>query len=202
VQTLLNYWPTTPLAETASVFGELLLMRRLLSVESGPRMRAILLGRRIEDILATVFNQVSYTRWEQKAHARRASGIVPAEEYSQLWMEERHRLYGDSVKFFPQDRWGWISIGHFVHYRFYCYSYALGQLLVLALFRKFEEEGESFIPQYVQLLSAGCSDTPQNLLAAMGLDIADPGFWAQGFGTLESLIDQFEGLLALEPATG
>lgn len=198
VQTPLNYWPTTPLAETASVFGELLLMRRLLSLEDLPWMRAILLARRIEEILATVFNQVSYTRWEQRAHARRAAGIVPPDEYSKLWMDERIRLYGDSVRFFPQDRWGWISIGHFVHYRFYCYSYALGQLLVLALYRKFEEERESFIPKYVQLLSAGCSDTPQNLLAAIGLDISDPGFWAHGFRTLEGLINEFEALLGAE----
>src|SRR5262249_18776706 len=179
----------------ASVFGELLLMRRLLAVEDAPQMRAVLLARRIEDILATVFNQVSYTRWEQKAHARRAAGIVPAEEYAKLWMDERLRLYGDSVKFFPRDRWGWISISHFVHYRFYCYSYALGQLLVLALFRKFEQEGESFIPKYVQLLSEGSSDTPQNLLAAIGVDISHPGFWAHGFRTLESLIDEFEKLV-------
>jgi oligoendopeptidase F len=191
----LNFWPTTPMAETASVFGELLLMRRLLDAEKDRDVRRELLGVRIEDILSTVFNQVSYTRWEQKAHARRAASIVPAEELSKLWMDERARLYGDAVRFLPQDRWGFLSIGHFVHYRFYCYSYAFGQLLVLALFRKYEEEGAAFVPRYVELLSSGGSDTPQKLLQRVGVDLADPGFWQRGFDTLKSLLDEFEALL-------
>ncbi len=191
----LNFWATTPMAETASVFGELLLMKRLFEAEQDREVRRNLLAVRIEDIISTVFNQVSYTRWEQKAHARRAEGVVPAEDYSRLWMDERVRLYGDAVKLLPQDRWGWISIGHFVHYRFYCYSYAFGQLLVLALFRKYQEEGERFVPQYVELLSSGCSDTPAQLLAAIGVDLTDPLFWQRGFDTLAGLLDDFEGLL-------
>lgn len=191
-QSPLNFWPTTPLAETASVFGELLLMKRLMEQEKDPAARKNLLAIRIEDIISTVFNQVAYTRWEQKAHARRAEGVAPAEEYNKLWMEERQKLYGDAVQMFPRDRWGWISIGHFVHYRFYCYSYAFGQLLVLALFAKYEEEGEAFIPKYVELLSSGSSDTPQALLKKMGVDVADPDFWARGFKTLETLLDEFE----------
>ncbi|MHB8877225.1 MAG: M3 family oligoendopeptidase [Myxococcaceae bacterium] len=191
----LNFWATTPMAETASVFAELVLMRKLLDQESVPEVRRSLLALRIEDILATVFNQVSYTRWEQKAHARRAQGVTPAEELSALWMEERKRLYGDAVRFLPQDRWGWISIGHFVHYRFYCYSYAFGQLLVLALFRKYQEEGKAFVPRYVELLSSGSSATPQRLLSAIGVDVADPAFWERGFTTLAGLLDDFERLL-------
>ncbi len=192
---LLNFWATTPMAETASVFGELLLMKRLLESEKDKEVRKGLLALRIEDILATVFSQVSYTRWEQKAHARRAEGVTPAEDFAKLWMDERVRLYGDSVRFLPQDRWGWIGIGHFVSYRFYCYSYAFGQLLVLALFRKYEEEGSPFIPRYVELLSSGCADTPQALLARVGIDLTDSQFWARGFQTLAGLMDEFEALL-------
>ncbi len=194
-QSPLNFWPTTPLAETASVFAELLLMRRLFDAERDPVVRRNLLAVRIEDVLATVFNQVAYTRWEMRAHARRAEGVVPAEDFSKLWMEERGRLYGDSVKLFPRDRWGWISIPHFVSYRFYCYSYAFGQLLVLALYRRFEEEGSAFIPRYVELLSSGSSDTPQALLARVGLDITSPTFWSAGFETVRGMIDDFEGLV-------
>lgn len=194
-QTPLNFWPTTPLAETASVFGELLLMKRLMETEKDASARRSLLAVRIEDILSTVFNQVSYTRWEQKAHARRAEGVVPAEDFAALWMDERKKLWGDAVKLFPRDRWAWISIGHFVHFRFYCYSYAFGQLLVLALFRKYEQEGKAFVPRYVELLSSGGSDTPQALLARMGIDLAAPGFWKQGFDILAGLIDEFEKLL-------
>jgi oligoendopeptidase F len=186
-----NFWATTPMAETASVFAELVLMKRLLETEKDPAVRKSLLGLRIEDIVSTVFNQVSYTRWEQKAHARRQEGVVPVEEFNNLWLSERKRLYGDAVKLEPRDRWGWISIGHFVHYRFYCYSYAFGQLLVLALFRKYEEEGPSFIPKYVELLSSGSSDTPQNMLKRVGIDLSDPGFWQRGFETLKGLLDEF-----------
>lgn len=196
-QSPLNFWPTTPLAETASVFAELLLMKRLMDQQQDAETKRNLLGARIEDILATVFNQVAYTRWEMRAHAQRAQNVVPAEEYSKLWMEERGKLYGDSVKLFPRDRWGWISIPHFVNYRFYCYSYAFGQLLVLALFRKYEEEGSPFIPRYVELLSSGSSDTPQALLQRVGLDISQPSFWDAGFKTVEALIDDFEKLVTM-----
>jgi oligoendopeptidase F len=195
-QTPLNFWASTPLAETASVFGELVLMRRLLDAENDPAVRRSLLALRIEDIISTVFNQVAYTRWEQKAHARRAEGVTPAEDFAALWVEERRRLYGDAVQMFPRDRWGWISIGHFVHYRFYCYSYAFGQLLVLALYRKYEQEGERFIPRYVELLSSGCSEAPADLLARIGIDVAAPGFWEQGFQTVAALIDEMEKLVA------
>jgi oligoendopeptidase F len=191
----LNFWATTPMAETASVFAELVLMRRLLDEEKDALVQRSLLAMRIEDILATVFSQVSYTRWEQKAHARRAQGVVPAEEYSALWLDERRRLYGDAVRFLPQDRWGWISIPHFINHRFYCYSYAFGQLLVLALYRKYQDEGPGFVPRYVELLSSGCSATPQRLLSAIGVDVADPAFWDRGFVTLECLIDDFERLV-------
>jgi oligoendopeptidase F len=193
-QSILNFWPTTPMAETASVFAELVLMRRLLDQEKDPTVRRNLLALRIEDIIATVCNQVMYTRWEQKAHARRADGVVPVEEFANLWLEERKKLYGGAVRFEPQDRWGWLSIGHFVHYRFYCYSYAFGQLLVLALFNKYEEDPKAFVPKYAELLSSGSSDTPQALLKKMGIDIEAPTFWAQGFVTLGSLIDEFERL--------
>jgi oligoendopeptidase F len=191
-QTPLNFWASTPLAETASVFGELVLMRRLLDAEKDPAVRRSLLALRIEDIISTVFNQVAYTRWEQRAHARRAEGVAPAEDFARLWVEERKRLYGDAVQMFPRDRWGWISIGHFVHYRFYCYSYAFGQLLVLALYRKYEQEGERFIPRYVELLSSGGSEAPADLLSRVGIDVAVPGFWEQGFQTVAALIDEME----------
>src|SRR5205085_7119491 len=129
-QTLLNFGPTTPMAETASVFGEIVLGRRLLDVEKDPAIRRSLLAMRIEDILATVFRQVMYTRWEQEAHARRRAEVITADEYGALWRAQLGRLYGDAVRLSDLDRWGWIGIPHFVHSRFYCYSYAFGQLLV------------------------------------------------------------------------
>ena len=194
-QSLLNYGPTTPMAETASVFGEIVLARQLLAKETDPTTRRSLLAMRIEDILATVFRQVMYTRWEQAAHARRAEGVATADEYGALWKGQLGRLYGDAVALSGLDHWGWIGIPHFIHSRFYCYSYAFGQLLVLALYRLYTEEGERFVPRYLSLLAGGGSGTPEELLARVGLDVHAEGFWQNGFDTLSDLIAEFEKTL-------
>jgi oligoendopeptidase F len=194
-QTLLNYGPTTPMAETASVFGEIVLARRLLDAERDPAVRRSLLAMRIEDILATVFRQVMYTRWEQSAHARRAEGVATVEEYGALWREHLERLYGDAVRLGELDRWGWIGIPHFIHSRFYCYSYAFGQLLVLALYRRYSEEGDRFVPRYLDLLAGGGSGTPEELLGRVGIDVHRPEFWQQGFATLGELVEEFRRTL-------
>ncbi|MBI3979758.1 MAG: M3 family oligoendopeptidase, partial [Chloroflexi bacterium] len=128
-QTLVNYHPTTPMAELASVFGEILLANHLRAVETDPEVRRTVVSGMVEDAAATIFRQVMYTRWEQRAHGRRAEGVATADEYSAVWLEENRRLYGDTTIFEPLDRWGWIAIPHFVHYRFYCFSYAFGHLL-------------------------------------------------------------------------
>jgi oligoendopeptidase F len=197
-QSPLNYWPTTPLAETASVFGELLLARHLLDRYQGSgdrEIRRALLALRIEDAVATIMRQVMYTRFEQKAHARRAEGVVPAEEYGQLWATELGRLYGDAVTTSPLDSWGWITIPHLVQYRFYCYSYAFGMLLVFALYKKWEREGSGFVPGYLELLSAGGSLEPERLLAQVGVDIADPGFWRSGLSVVREDLEAFRAAL-------
>ncbi|MGE5619713.1 MAG: M3 family oligoendopeptidase [Sphingomonadaceae bacterium] len=191
-QTPLNYGPTTPMAEVASVFGEILLSSLLRERESDPLMRRSILSGMIEDAIATIFRQVMYTRWEQRAHARRANGVATAEEYSALWMEENARLYGDAVRFADLDRWGWITIPHFVHYRFYCYSYSFGHLLTFALYRKYLEEGEGFVPRYLELLAAGGKDRPERLLESVGLNPLEGGFWEQGFQVLEGLMQEFK----------
>jgi oligoendopeptidase F len=194
-QSLLNYGPTTPMAETASVFGEIVLGRRLLERERDPAARRALVAMRIEDILATVYRQVMYTRWEQQAHARRAEGVATADEYGALWRAQLGRLYGDAVRLSDLDGWGWIGIPHFIHSRFYCYSYAFGQLLVLALYRRYTEEGDRFVPRYLDLLAAGGSGTPEELLARVGIDVHAEGFWQQGFAMLADLVDEFRRTL-------
>jgi oligoendopeptidase F len=193
-QTLLNYGPTTPMAETASVFGEIVLMRRLIQQEKDPVARRSLLAARIEDVLATVFRQVMYTRWEQEAHARRAEGVLTADEYGKIWRGQLERLYGDAVRLGALDSWGWIGIPHFIHSRFYCYSYAFGQLLVLALYRRYQEEGDRFVPRYLELLASGGSGTPEELLGRVGIDIAQPRFWQEGFQMVEALVQEFEAV--------
>ncbi len=189
----------TPLttAETASVFGEMLVFRRLMREEKDPKVRLALLCGKLEDAFATVFRQVAMTRFEQALHeARRAEGELPLERVNALWMDANRPMFGDSVALSDDYAWWWLYIPHFVHTPFYCYAYAFGELLVLALLRRYDEEGPGFVPKYLALLEAGGSDTPENLLAAMDLDVADPSFWSGGLALLEDLLEQAEALAA------
>jgi oligoendopeptidase F len=188
-QSLLNYWPTSPMAETASVFGELVLGRNLLAHESDPAARRAMLAARVEDALGTIHRQVSFTRYELRTHEARAEGVVPVETIASIWTGEMDRLYGDSVKRTERDRFGWAAIPHLIHYRFYCYSYAFGQLLVFALYDLWEREGAAFVPKYLRLLSGGGRDRPEALLAELGLDVRDPAFWSRGLAVVTRMVD-------------
>jgi oligoendopeptidase F len=191
-----NDTPLT-LAETASVFGEMLVFRRLLREESDPKTRLALLCGKIEDSFATVFRQVVMTRFEEKLHAaRRGEGELPIERISALWMEANQPMHGDAVQLTDDYAWWWLYIPHFVHSPFYCYAYAFGELLVLALLARYDAEGEAFVPRYLDLLRAGGSDTPAALLRHLDLDVTDPGFWDGGLAVLERMVDEAEQLAA------
>lgn len=194
----------TPLttAETASVFGEMLVFRRLLREEREPKRRLALLCGKLEDAFATVFRQVAMTRFEESLHAaRRAEGELPLERINALWMDASRPMFGDSVELGDDYAWWWLYIPHFVHSPFYCYAYAFGELLVLALLRRYDEEGAAFVPRYLELLAAGGSDTPERLLARMGLDVADPAFWDGGLALLEEMVAEAEKLAELPVAS-
>jgi oligoendopeptidase F len=191
-----NDTPLT-LAETASVFGEMLVFRRLLRGESDPKARLALLCGKIEDSFATVFRQVVMTRFEEKLHAaRRREGELPIERISALWMEANGPMHGDAVRLSDDYAWWWLYIPHFVHSPFYCYAYAYGELLVLALLARYDAEGEAFVPRYLDLLRAGGSDSPAVLLKQLGLDVTDPTFWDGGLSVLEQMVDEAEQLAA------
>lgn len=183
-QRLLNFGASTPLAETASVFAEILLDDLLLERMSGEE-RTLLLAERVEDAIHTLFRQVMYTFFEQKSlEARREAALAP-EDFHRLWQEEQERLYGESVAWTELDRSAWAGIPHFVHYRFYTYSYALGYLVVLALYGRYREEGESFVPKYLEVLEAGESLGPKEILAQAGVELGSEAFFRYGFGVLE-----------------
>lgn len=194
-QTMLNYHAPLPLAETASVFGEMLLTRSLLEKESDPSVKIALLCAKIEDIIATTFRQNVLTRFEERMHNERKEGLLTATRLCDLWWEENGKLYGDAVDMIEPYRWGWSYISHFIHARFYCYSYTFAELLVLSLYGKYLEEGDAFIPTYVSILESGGSLSPADTVKPAGIDLADPHFWQKGYDFLAELIEELKGLI-------
>ncbi len=189
----------TPLttAETASVFGEMLTFQRLQQVYPDSRTRLALLCGKIEDGFATVFRQVVLTRFEQSLHeARQAKGELTTEQINELWLAANRPMHGDVVKLTEGYGWWWMYIGHFVHVPFYCYAYAFGELLVLALVQKYRQEGHAFVPRYLRLLASGGSEAPHVLLARLGVDVTDPGFWELGLKLLGDMVTEAERLAA------
>ncbi|HEY5975038.1 MAG TPA: M3 family metallopeptidase, partial [Geobacteraceae bacterium] len=194
-QSLLNYHAPLPLAETASVFGEMLLTRHLLREEPNREVKIALLCAQIEDIIATTFRQNVLTRFEERLHRERATGLLSTSRLGELWWEENARLYGDSVAMIEPYRWGWSYISHFIHARFYCYAYTFAELLVLALFRTYLTEGDRFIPCYEAILTSGGSQSPADTVRPAGIDLADPHFWQGGYDILKDLIAELTELL-------
>lgn len=187
----------TPLttAEMASVFGEMLTFQRLQQRYPEPRIRLALLCGKIEDGFATVFRQVVLTRFEQSLHrARHESGELTTEQINELWLSANRPMHGDVVHLTDGYGWWWSYIGHFVHVPFYCYAYAFGELLVLALVQKYKQEGSAFVPRYLELLSSGGSDAPHILLAKLGVDVNDPSFWELGLRLLDDMVTEAERL--------
>lgn len=194
----------TPLtmAETASTFGEILTFRKLLESSSDSKVKLALLCSKIEDSFATIFRQIVLTRFEQRLHeARRAQGELTPEHIGELWFEANQQMFGDSVKLTDDYRWWWLYIGHFIYSPFYCYAYAFGELLVFALYQKYLREGEAFVPKYLDLLSAGGSDSPQKLLAPLGINTGDPNFWNTGLEFLRALVREANELAERAPSS-
>jgi len=194
-QTMLNYHPPLPLAETASVFGEMLLTRLLLENETDVAVKRSLLCAKIEDIIATTFRQNVLTKFEERMHLERKEGLLTANQLCDIWWEENGKLYGDSVQMIEPYRFGWSYISHFIHARFYCYSYTCAELLVLSLYQRYLKQRESFIPIYRDILADGGSRTPAETLAPAGIVLTDPGFWQDGYDLLRDLIEELKKLV-------
>jgi oligoendopeptidase F len=192
---LQSFHPIIPLAETASTFAELITVNRLLQEQTDPDIRLQLMASRIETGINTIMRQVMVTRWEKLAHARRREGFVSAEIFCELWERQNLNLTGCAVIRNETDRWGWISVPHLIQSRFYCYSYAFGQLLVYALYQQYLEEGESFVPKLLEILRAGGSRPVTDVLADVGIDIHDPNLWRKGLNGMTRMVDEFEAAI-------
>lgn len=189
----------TPLttAETASVFGEMLVFQRLMAAESDPANRLAMLVSKIDDSIATVFRQVAMNRFEDRIHSdRRTKGELSVDALSEAWIETQTSMFDGAVTLGEHYRYWWSYIPHFLHTPGYVYAYAFGELLVLALYAKYKEEGAGFPERYLELLASGGSDWPHVLVARLGIDLTDLSFWNRGLDAIDALVTEAEGLAA------
>jgi oligoendopeptidase F len=168
---------------------------RLLAAARDDKERLGLLAERIDGEIATVFRQMAMNRFEHLVHThRRSDGELSVDRICELWVESQRELFGDSVEITEGYRLWWSYVPHFINTPGYVYAYAYGQLLALSAYSRFREEGESFVPRYLELLSAGGSHSPEELGAIIGIDLADPGFWDAGLRLIDDQLAEAEAL--------
>jgi len=190
---IFTWHATLPLAETASTFGEMMLVDRLLAQERDENVRRDLLFRQIDGSYATIMRQAFFALFERQAHELIQDG-ASVDVLANTYLQNLQQQFGEAVDISDEFRWEWVSIPHIYQVPFYVYAYAFGQLLVLSLYQQFKAEGEAFKPRYLKILSAGGSEAPAGILADAGIDIFDPGFWQGGFEVVRSSLDQLEAL--------
>jgi oligoendopeptidase F len=194
-QTIFHHGTPLTTAEMASVFGEMLVFQRLMRREGDPANRLALLMSKIDDTIATVFRQVAMNRFEARIHTdRRENGELQSDEFAEHWMETQRAMFEGSVTLGDHYQHWWSYVPHFLHTPGYVYAYAFGELLVLALYARYEESDSGFADQYLDLLRAGGSGWPHELVGHMGVDLEDEDFWQNGLSHIEALIEQAEAL--------
>jgi len=191
--TVFTYHASLPLAETASTFGEMMLVERLLSEETDESVRRDLLFRQVDDAYATIMRQAYFALFERQAHEM-VQKNASMDELSAAYVENLKEQFGDAVELSDEFKWEWVSIPHIYHTPFYVYAYTFGQLLVLSLYQQFKAEGEAFKPRYLKILSAGGSEAPARILSEAGIDIRSGAFWQGGFDVITALVEQLERL--------
>ncbi len=182
------------LAETASVFGEMLTFQALLRRETDPKRRRALLAGKVEDMLNTVVRQIAFHEFERQLHDRRREGELTPDEIGEIWMQTQRDGLGPALRFDDDYRSFWAYIPHFIHTPFYVYAYAFGDCLVNSLYAVYQQAERGFAERYLDMLSAGGSKRHKELLAPFGLDASDPAFWARGLGVIRGFIDQLEAM--------
>ncbi|MCC7045300.1 MAG: M3 family oligoendopeptidase [Alphaproteobacteria bacterium] len=180
------------LAETASVFGEMLTFRALLNKEKDPKRRRVLLATKVEDMLNTVVRQIAFFDFETRIHDERRKGELTAERIGQIWMDVQGESLGPALHFDAEYQYYWAYIPHFVHSPFYVYAYAFGDCLVNSLYAVYQDAHPRFVEKYLAMLKAGGTLRHKELLAPFGLDATDPTFWQRGLGVIRGFIDEIE----------
>jgi oligoendopeptidase F len=188
---LFTFHSSLPLAETASTFGEMLLLDHLLGTERDASVRQTLLFRQVDDAYATVMRQAQFALFERQAHDLVQQGAT-IDELSDAYLENLNKQFGAAVEVSDEFRWEWVSIPHIYLTPFYVYAYTFGQLLVLSLYQQYKLEGDAFKPRYLGLLSAGGSKSPEQILTDAGIDMHQASFWQGGFNVIQGLVEQLE----------
>ncbi len=188
---LMSDTPLT-LAETASVFGEMLTFQALLKRESDPKRRRILLAGKVEDMLNTVVRQIAFHEFERRVHDERRTAELTADRIGEIWMDVQRESLGPALRFDDDYRVWWSYIPHFIHTPFYVYAYAFGDCLVNSLYAVYRSAAPGFAEKYLTMLAAGGTKRHRELLAPFGLDASDPAFWAKGLGVIKGFIDELE----------
>lgn len=190
---LFTFHSSLPLAETASTFGEMMLVDRLLETDQDASVRQSLLFRQVDDAYATVMRQAQFAIFERQAHDLVQHGAT-IDELSTAYLENLRHQFGEAVEVSDEFRWEWVSIPHIYYTPFYVYAYTFGQLLVLSLYQQYKAEGNAFKPRYLSLLSAGGSKSPEKILSDAGIDMHSADFWQGGFDVIRGLIEQLEDI--------
>jgi oligoendopeptidase F len=190
---IMTFHPALPMAETASVFSEMLLTDLLLERQSDPLGRRDLLMGVIDDIYATVLRQAFFVLFEREAHRAVVEG-ASVEDLHAIYARNLAVQFGDAVDIDACFRYEWVSIPHIFNTPFYCYAYCFGQLLSLSLYQRYREKGPSFAPELFRILAYGGSAKPERILGEAGIDIADEEFWRSGFRVIQSLVEDLKGL--------
>jgi oligoendopeptidase F len=191
-QHLFYYHPILPLAETASVFSEMLITDKLLAEQTDTQSIQAILTDKLEDVFATSHRQNMFSNFELKTHDLLTEGLVSSTDLCDIYEGELKKMFGQSVVITPEYRWEWSSIPHMIDSPFYVFSYNFGNLLVMALYQQYKEEGAAFIPKYKQILAAGSSASPYDIVGIAGFDLRDPKFWRKGISVIEGLLVRLE----------
>ena len=194
-QHLFNYHPIMPLAETASVFSEMILTDKFLKEMDDKDAKISLLTSKLEDIFATSHRQNMFSRFEVKTHKIISERLMSSDELCKAYHEELEEMFGDSVAYSDIYSWEWASIPHMLNVPFYVYAYNFANLLVIALYQQYLDEGDTFVPKFKEFLGSGSSASPSELTRTMGVDINNPDFWRQSMKYIEGMINQLEDLL-------
>jgi oligoendopeptidase F len=182
------------LAETASVFGEMLTFRKLLAATADLKQRKAMLASKVEDMINTVVRQIAFYTFERAVHTERKNGELTAERIGELWMSVQGESLGPAIELKPGYETFWTYIPHFIHSPFYVYAYAFGDCLVNSLYAVYEQAADGFAERYLAMLSAGGTKHYAELLKPFGLDARDSGFWQGGLSVIERMIEELERL--------